>query len=137
MKWAPFLFVLSLAAAAHAQDAGISESLAHDRAARVSNVRYDLSFSIPRDKTAAITGHEVVSFTLRDASAPLVPDFARGPNGHLVYPASSLKPGENRISIDFDAGDAPLNRNDEFLYTILVPARAHEAFPCFDQPDLK
>jgi aminopeptidase N len=23
------------------------------------------------------------------------------------------------------------------LYTIFVPARAHEAFPCFDQPDLK
>ena len=22
-------------------------------------------------------------------------------------------------------------------YTIFVPARAHEAFPCFDQPDLK
>src|SRR5207253_762241 len=43
----------------------------------------------------------------------------------------------NRIVIDFDAGDAPLNRNDEFLYTIFVPARAHEAFPCFDQPDLK
>src|SRR6185369_9979841 len=38
---------------------------------------------------------------------------------------------------DFEAGDAPLNRNDDFLYTILVPARAHEAFPCFDQPDLK
>ena len=31
----------------------------------------------------------------------------------------------------------PLNRNDDFLYTIFVPARAHEAFPCFDQPDLK
>src|SRR5438477_389070 len=33
--------------------------------------------------------------------------------------------------------NGPLNRNDDFLYTIFVPARAHEAFPCFDQPDLK
>src|SRR5258707_9204195 len=137
MKWVPFLFVLILAGAARAQEPGVSETLARDRAARVSNVRYELSFSIPKEKTAAIKGHEVVTFALRDASTPLVLDFARGPNGHLVYPASSLQPGENRISIDFDAGDAPLNRNDEFLYTILVPARAHEAFPCFDQPDLK
>jgi len=68
---------------------------------------------------------------------PLVLDFARGPDGHLVYPASALHTGENRIVIDFDAGDVALNRNDEYLYTIFVPARAHEAFPCFDQPDLK
>ena len=30
-----------------------------------------------------------------------------------------------------------LNRDGEFLYTLFVPARAHLAFPCFDQPDLK
>ena len=45
--------------------------------------------------------------------------------------------GSNVATIDFVAGDAPLNRSDDFLYTIFVPARAHEAFPCFDQPDLK
>ncbi len=62
---------------------------------------------------------------------------ARQVNGHLVVPAAALRQGDNRLTIDFDAGDAPLNRNDDFLYTILVPARAHQAFPCFDQPDLK
>jgi aminopeptidase N len=135
--WGPLLLLLTLAGVARAQEPGVSEALARDRAARVSNVRYDLSFSIPRDKDAPIKGHEIVTFTLRDASTPLVLDFARGQNGHLVYPAADLHTGENRIVIDFDAGDAPLNRNDGFLYTILVPARAHEAFPCFDQPDLK
>src|SRR5438270_4432247 len=123
--------VLSLARIAQAQDPGISEALARDRAARLSNVRYDLSFSIPSDRKTAITGREVVTFTLNDASTPLALDFARGPDGHLLYPAATLHTGENRT------GDAPLNRNDEFLYTIFVPARAHEAFPCFDQPDLK
>ena len=39
--------------------------------------------------------------------------------------------------MDFTAGDESLNRNDEFLYTLFVPARAQFAFPCFDQPDLK
>ena len=35
------------------------------------------------------------------------------------------------------AGDEPLNRHDDFLYSLFVPARASLAFPCFDQPDLK
>jgi aminopeptidase N len=48
-----------------------------------------------------------------------------------------LADGENTVDATFVAGDGPLNRNPEFLYTIFVPARAHEAFPCFDQPDLK
>src|SRR3954463_3023285 len=134
--WSLFIF-LSVANVTYAQDSGISETLARDRAGRVSNVRYELSFSIPRDRTAVIKGHEVVTFTLSDASAPLSLDFATAERGHLVYPASTLHTGENRLVVDFDAGDAPLNRNADFLYTIFVPARAHEAFPCFDQPDLK
>ncbi len=135
---------------------GISETLARERAARVSNLRYELSFTIPPDRRAAISGREIVAFTLSDASGPLAIDFApnqqgrvrrveisgtpveaRHVNGHLIVPAAALRQGDNRITIDFDAGDAPLNRNDDFLYTILVPARAHQAFPCFDQPDLK
>src|SRR3954463_4208704 len=63
--------------------------------------------------------------------------FAAAEHGHLVYPASTLHTGENRLVVEFAAGAAPLNRNADFLYTIFVPARAHEAFPCFDQPDLR
>jgi aminopeptidase N len=137
-------------------ESGISETLAHERAARLSDLRYDLFFDLPADRRQAIGARETIAFTLGDASAPLAIDFApnqagrirrveaagadvavRQINGHLVVPAEALHAGENRITIDFDAGDAPLNRNDDFLYTILVPARAHEAFPCFDQPDLK
>jgi aminopeptidase N len=135
---------------------GISEALARERAARVSNVRYALSLTIPRDRRAVISGRETLAFALSDASSPLAIDFdpnrsgrvrrieaggepveARQVNGHLLLPASSLRAGDNLVTIEFDAGDAPLNRNEDFLYTILVPARAHEAFPCFDQPDLK
>jgi aminopeptidase N len=164
--WRILLIVLIIVAgdtnAGHAQrspndpEPGISETLAHERAARVSNVRYELLFTIPRDRRTAIAGKETLAFSLSDASAPLAIDFnpnrsgrvrrieaggalleAHQANGHLLLPASSLRTGENRVTIEFDAGDAPLNRNDDFLYTILVPARAHEAFPCFDQPDLK
>jgi aminopeptidase N len=136
--------------------AGVAESLAQERAARVADLRYALSFTIPADRTERVAGHATITFTLRDAAAPLALDFdpnqhgvlhqvdvgssslaAELINGHIILPASALQAGTNTISLDFDAGDAPLNRSDDFIYTIFVPARAHEAFPCFDQPDLK
>jgi aminopeptidase N len=55
----------------------------------------------------------------------------------VVVPAEALVRGDNQVAVEFVAGDGPLNRRDEFLYTLFVPARAHEAFPSFDQPDLK
>jgi len=135
---------------------GISQSLARDRAARVSEPRYELSLAIPAERVAPVTGRETITFTLDDASRPLAIDFAptradalhaadangtsidpRPHNGHLIVPSGALRRGSNSIRLEFTAGDAPLNRNDDFLYTIFVPARAHEAFPCFDQPDLK
>ncbi len=58
-------------------------------------------------------------------------------DGHLIFPAAASKAGENSVGIEFIAGDEALNRNDDFLYTLFVPARAHLTFPCFDQPSLK
>ena len=37
-------------------DPGISEALAHERAALISNLRYDLSFTIPAGRASAISG---------------------------------------------------------------------------------
>ena len=54
-----------------------------------------------------------------------------------MIPAGSLAIGANAIRIAFDAGDASLNRNKDFLYTLFVPARARLALPVFDQPDMK
>lgn len=56
---------------------------------------------------------------------------------HLLIPANVLKVGNNRVHIRFIAGNLSLNRNDDYLYTLLVPDRARTVFPCFDQPDLK
>jgi aminopeptidase N len=135
---------------------GVSQSLATERASRVSDVRYHIFFDIPSTRGDRIPGRTTIAFALSDASAPLALDFepnaigivrqisvagatinADVRDGHVILPASALRPGTNIVVIDFDAGDGPLNRNDDFLYTIFVPARAHEAFPCFDQPDLK
>ncbi|HXT27623.1 MAG TPA: M1 family aminopeptidase, partial [Vicinamibacterales bacterium] len=137
-------------------DLGIAETLAQARRARISNLRYDLAFTIPAEKSKPVAGRSLIRFTLADAKGPLVLDYApdragflreveangvavqvRQVNGHIIVPAEALRAGENSLSLDFNAGDAPLNRSDDFLYTIFVPARAHQAFPCFDQPDLK
>ena len=58
-------------------------------------------------------------------------------NGHIVIPERATKAGENSLRLAFSAGDQALNRSDDFLYTLFVPARARLTFPCFDQPDLK
>jgi len=133
---------------------GISESLALERAQTIQSVHYGLTFHIPERKTDAIHSSEVLRFSLR-APHRVVLDFDQPREhvleirvngraveiafleGHLVVPSSATKAGENAIRIEFIAGDESLNRNDDFLYTLFVPARAHLAFPCFDQPNLK
>jgi aminopeptidase N len=134
---------------------GVALTLATDRARAIENVRYQLAFDIPAAATGPIDGRATIRLVAKDVSHPLVLDFEAGParltslsiggkpsryrevNGHIVIPNEELTAGENAIDIVFRAGDAPLNRNPDFLYTIFVPARAHLAFPCFDQPDLK
>ncbi len=134
---------------------GISWRLAEDRKERLSDLRYSLHFWIPADATEPIRGAAEISFTLATADSPLAVDFAQPPSqlltvtsnetpvscdfrdGHVLLPVSSLKRGENSFHFEFVAGDGPLNRNPDFLYTLFVPDRAHEAFPCFDQPNLK
>ena len=133
---------------------GISQTLASKRAANVSSVRYALSLSIPSKRDERVRGSVTLRLVLAD-QLPLVVDFAqpagnvasvranghavdiRSEYGHLIVPAESLTRGENIVEIAFIAGDQPLNRHEDFLYSLFVPARASQTFPCFDQPDIK
>jgi aminopeptidase N len=132
---------------------GVSEALARERVAIIRGLRYDLTFTIPFGREP-VQGRAIVRFELVQPGR-VVLDFAQSRdhllalrsagadvplnvvNEHIVIPASALKAGDNEIIIEFVAGDEALNRNDEFLYSLFVPARAHRTFPCFDQPDLK
>jgi aminopeptidase N len=136
-------------------DPGIALSLARDRAARVSSLKYSVALRIPAARTERVHGRLAAAFTLADASAPLAFDFAlpadrllavvangrsiepRTENGHIVIPRGRLIRGANTIEFEFLAGEEPLNRHEDFLYTLFVPARASRSMPCFDQPDLK
>ena len=134
---------------------GIPLALAQERAARVSALRYQVTFQIPSNRQDPIRANMVARFSLSDASRPLAFDFAQPGeklvavaanmrrltpvvvNQHIVIGSDSLLEGENKIEFEFIAGDESLNRQDEFLYSLFVPARASLAMPCFDQPDLK
>lgn len=135
---------------------GISLALARSRSALLSDLRYALRFNLPPERLAPIDVDVTLTFTLARVDGPLVLDFAPNSmggvesctlngtevspaavNGHLLLPPECLAVGANTVHLACVAGDAPLNRRDDHLYTIFVPARAHEAFPCFDQPDLK
>ena len=135
--------------------AGIAESLAHDRAGRITDLRYDVTFNVPSKKDAPIAAHLRATFALSNKARPLAFDFAqpvekliamhanrniiepRVESQHIVIPTSALLEGENVVEFEFVAGDAPLNRGDDFLYALFVPARASQAIPVLDQPDLK
>ena len=136
---------------------GVSQSLAQMRKERVSEVSYDLTLHIPESVSEPILSRLILRFQLKDASQALPLDFAYGKEDqvaqywrgegepfdltfadeHLVIPAEALQEGENEFTFIFESGDGSLNRNPEYLYTLLVPDRARTVFPCFDQPNLK
>jgi aminopeptidase N len=136
---------------------GIPQALADDRATRIRDLTYAATFDIPAVRTEPIRGSVTATFTLSHVKAPLAFDFTQpsekflsarvngnvsarvvAADGHLIVPAGELLPGRtNTITIDFVAGDEALNRQDDFLYTLFVPARASIAMPVFDQPNLK
>ena len=138
-------------------DEGVSWALAEWRARTLSDIHYTYHLRVPRALEMPLEGTLVAQFQWLDAGAnDLVLDFKdpavriRGVrvNGaavewearhdHVVVPAAALTSGDrNRVDVEFQAGDEALNRNEDFLYTLFVPDRAHFSLPLFDQPNLK
>lgn len=136
------------------QEAGVSRELAQERKTLFKDLRYDLCFEIPEQKDQNVYGNETINFILEEVQ-DVVLDFRENPanvlavtvNGkkieavadqeHIFMPAKEFRKGENKVEIAFISGNQSLNRNDDYLYTLLVPDRARTLFPCFDQPDLK
>ncbi len=64
-------------------DLGISEALARERTARISNLRYDLAFTIPAARTQPIKSLALIRFTLASNAEPLVLDYLPDRAGFL------------------------------------------------------
>ncbi|MBB6238365.1 aminopeptidase N [Pedobacter sp. AK013] len=157
-----FYFLQLLSATCFAQqhtspvaiEPGVSLALANSRSAAISNIQYQLHFTIPVEQTAPIQSTESVDFKLNNLIYLQI-DFKQNAdhlkrvsvNGkalpidfkveHILVKQDYLKVGNNHIEIDFIAGNESLNRNKDFLYALFVPDHARTVFPCFDQPDLK
>ncbi|MCI2229114.1 M1 family aminopeptidase [Polaribacter sp. MSW13] len=134
---------------------GISFELATYRKQQIADVVYNLHFKIPKEKTTSIASNLTVNFTVNDLKNDVFLDFNEDVsklktlkiNGnksvinhqkeHVIIDKKNLILGKNTVELFFDAGEKSLNRNDDFLYTLLVPDRASTLFPCFDQPDIK
>ena len=132
--------------------AGVSIELAQDRAETISNVHYDLNFSIPSDVSEPVRGIAGVSFILTQAGN-VVFDFAQSQNhvlsvrtngGQAEYVVKdehitigNVPAGHASVEIEFVSGDQSLNRQADFMYTLFVPDRARFAFPVLDQPNIK
>lgn len=147
---------------AGAPETGVPQGLAQWRKATYRDVRYRLHFNIPEARDEQVTGEVTVTLVM-ERPADIILDFrepassihsvsinAAGEmhgtpgetpylirNEHIIIPAAMTRAGENTVDILFTAGDQSLNRNDGFMYTLLVPDRARTLFPCFDQPDIK
>lgn len=135
-------------------ESGVSLELARERKEAISELGYELFFNLPEDPKAPIKAVQKINFNL-GRSRQIILDFKEDPafvtsvqvngrkaqyrftNEHIIIPRKYFKKNTNTISIDFRAGEQSLNRNEEFLYTLLVPDRARTLFPCFDQPNLK
>ncbi|MCR4765801.1 MAG: aminopeptidase [Bacteroidaceae bacterium] len=131
---------------------GVALELAQYRAEVVSDVAYNLQFTIPNQVQERVEGEATITFQWK-GDADLLLDFQGVTDGnslingqpqqliyqneHLVIPASMLQEGRNEISIGFLSNDKSLNRHADYLYTLFVPDHARSVFPCFDQPDLK
>ncbi|WP_136480343.1 M1 family metallopeptidase [Cognatitamlana onchidii] len=134
---------------------GISLDMANYRKQQVDSVVYDLSFNIPEKKDEPIPAQLKLQLQIKDLDYPLYLDFNASSKllksvvvndeivaidhreEHLIIPQDYLKLGHNNIAVTFNAGELSLNRNDDYLYTLLVPDRASTLFPCFDQPNIK
>jgi aminopeptidase N len=157
----PIIFELNLlrvlpASLSETITTGVDKSLAQHRKQTISDLRYRLSFNVPSDKALDVDGQVVIQFKLASLESVILDFKTDNPahinnvvvNGrecldytyadeHIIISEQYLSENKNEVKIDFIAGNKPLNRNDEFVYTLLVPDRARILFPCFDQPDLK
>lgn len=136
-------------------ETGVSFELAKYRKQQIANVVYHLYFNIPKEKEQPIPATLKIDFKVNDLKNDVFLDFNEAAsklktlkiNGqtseikhqkeHLIIDKTKLVLGQNSVEIAFNAGEKSLNRNKEFLYTLLVPDRASTLFPCFDQPDIK
>jgi aminopeptidase N len=148
-------------AADRANTASLSQQDAAERAARVSDVDYQLDFTLTGAES--FTGKSTIGFRLKDRKEALTVDLADAAitaltvNGKAVtpqynqwfitIPPAQLRAGRNTVAVSYER---KYNSNGEglhrmvdaadkrvYIYSQFGPAAAQQAFAAFDQPDIK
>lgn len=134
---------------------GIKKELADFRKESISSIQYHLSFVIPESVEDKVIGESLITVDFNNKIDDLIFDFdvpeghltkliingeesqPEWVNNHIIIPSALLQLTDNKIKIDFIAGEQSLNRHEDYLYTLFVPARASTCFPLIDQPNIK
>ena len=145
------------------QPGGLAREYAEYRAARVSNVSYDLDFRLAAE-AEDFEGAARITFDWNAPGEALTIDFQAGTVHEVVIndqattdftyndsfiglPAGTLDAGRNTLTVRFAhpysrTGNGLYRFRDPedgriYLFSDLQPYDANRIFPCFDQPDLK
>ncbi|MEZ4703679.1 MAG: aminopeptidase N [Bdellovibrionota bacterium] len=153
---------LSKQAESRTAKAEISKEYAAYRAGYVSNVSYDLFFSMG-DQKETFQGNTLIAFDLEAIPENLTIDYRDGKinsikiNGDdaettigeyfVSIPSKYLSTGKNTVEISYTGNyskdGSGLYRFEDskdhrvYIYSDFEPYHANRLFPCFDQPDLK
>jgi aminopeptidase N len=144
-----------------AENAYLSQKRAYLRSSRVSDVHYNLNFSLSEKTHFSATSS--IEFMLNDNNSALTVDLNNATIEKLIVnnnvlkptynkwfitvPADALIKGNNVITVSFtrehSTNGEGLHRfkdpvdNKVYLYSHFEPAAAQQMFALFDQPDLK
>lgn len=140
----------------------LEKEVAQERAARISNVRYEFQLSLP-EKNEPFAGYAIIYFYLSDIAQALTLDFVGGQvtsvrvNGQLIdvkyndffitLPADVLTAGEQKVEVlyshDYRRDGRGLHwfndpvDGESYVFTQFEVWDFNKVFPGFDQPDLK
>lgn len=144
----------------------LSQEQAFKRSSRVSNVSYQLNYSLTGDEN--FSASSTINFALNDNTLPLTVDLNKAQITSLVIngfsmsaeqleksynqwfitlPVAQLLQGKNTVTVNFirkhSTNGEGLHRFKDpvddkvYLYSHFEPAAAQQMFALFDQPDLK
>ncbi|MFN8624084.1 MAG: aminopeptidase N [Chloroflexota bacterium] len=138
----------------------LTQDEAATRARQVGDIAYRIDLDL-RAGEDAYTGRAIVTFSVRDRSAPLFLEFTGNVTAlHIDGRPATAEQRDHRLWLpmdrlgdhvelhidyrnDYDHSGAGFHRfvdpedGLEYLHSDFEPFSAHRLFPCFDQPDLK
>lgn len=148
---------------ARAPQAWLEQAYAEQRAQQITNVDYELAFSLDETNTF-FSGKSIIHFELAaNNKAPVTVDFNSGTiksvrlNGEAIdwryeqwfieFAPELFRVGKNTLEIEYQrpyatAGDGLHRFKDPatgrvYLYSNCEPYNANKMYPHFDQPDMK